>query len=69
MQALVVDQASRGSGVGKMMMIAAEAWAKDHGFTSVALTSRISRSDAHGFYEAIGYQMMATSHLFRKMLG
>jgi GNAT superfamily N-acetyltransferase len=67
-QALVVDHASRGSGVGKIMMAAAETWAKDRGFTSVALASNVARTEAHTFYEAIGYQRTATSHLFRKTL-
>jgi GNAT superfamily N-acetyltransferase len=65
-QALVVDPASRALGVGKMMMAAVEAWAADRGYTSVTLGSSVSRSDAHAFYEAIGYAREATSHLFRK---
>ncbi|WP_428487788.1 N-acetyltransferase family protein [Rhodopila sp.] len=65
-QALVVDQASRGNGVGKIMMETVESWAADHGFTSIALASHVSRSDAHAFYEAIGYRREATSYLFRK---
>jgi GNAT superfamily N-acetyltransferase len=67
-QALVVDQASRGSGVGKIMMTAAEKWAEDRGFTSVTLASHVSRSDAHAFFESIGYRREGTSHLFRKTL-
>jgi len=67
-QALVVDQASQGSGAGKIMMATAEAWAMDRGFTSVALASQVSRAEAHAFYEAIGYRRAATSHLFRKAL-
>ena len=67
-QALVVDQTYRGSGVGKIMMSAAEKWAKERGFTSVALASSVSRTDAHAFYETIGYQCTSTSHLFRKRL-
>jgi len=67
-QALVVDQASRGSVVGKIMMAAAETWAADRGFASIALASHVSRSQAHAFYEAIGYRREATSHLFRKAL-
>ena len=67
-QALVVDHAARGSGVGKIMMAAVETWAKDRGFTSVALASNVARTEAHTFYEAIGYQRAATSHLFRKTL-
>jgi GNAT superfamily N-acetyltransferase len=67
-QALVVDQAVRGRGAGKIVMAAAEAWAKDRGFVSVALASNVARNAAHAFYEAIGYQRAATSHLFRKTL-
>ena len=68
-QALVVDQACRGSGVGRIMMAAAETWAMDRGFRSVGLASHVSRSGAHAFYEALGYRCEATSHLFRKALG
>jgi GNAT superfamily N-acetyltransferase len=68
-QALVVDQSCRGSGVGKIMMAAAETWAMDRGFRSVALATQVSRADAHAFYEALGYRREATSHLFRKPLG
>ena len=64
-QALVVDQNCRGTGVGKKMMNMAERWAVDRGFSSVALTSSVSRSDAHSFYNRIGYKVEATSHLFR----
>ena len=64
-QALVVDRNCRGTGVGKKMMNMAERWALDRGFSSVALTSRVSRSDAHSFYNRIGYKVAATSHLFR----
>jgi N-acetylglutamate synthase-like GNAT family acetyltransferase len=67
-QALVVDQGARGSGVGKVLMAAAEAWAEARGFVSVALASNVVRTEAHAFYEAIGYQRVATSHLFRKTL-
>jgi GNAT superfamily N-acetyltransferase len=67
-QALVVDQGARGSGVGKVLMAAAESWAEARGFVSVALASNVVRTEAHAFYEAIGYQRVATSHLFRKTL-
>jgi len=67
-QALVVDQACRGAGVGRLMMGVAESWAREHGFGSVALASSLPRAAAHAFYEAIGYHRTATSHLFRKTL-
>lgn len=62
-QALVVDRAHQGRGIGKRMMAAAERWAAARGFTSVSLASHVSRSDAHAFYEGgFGYQRVATSH-------
>ncbi len=67
-QALVIDQACRGSGIGKRMMRTVEAWAREQGLGSVALASSLPRAAAHAFYEAIGYHRTATSHLFRKVL-
>jgi GNAT superfamily N-acetyltransferase len=68
-QALVVDQACRKKGIGKILMSAAERWATQRGFSSVALTSNILREDAHAFYKALGYDTVATSHLLRKKTG
>jgi GNAT superfamily N-acetyltransferase len=67
-QALVVDQNWRGMGIGKSMINIAERWALDRGFSSVALTSSVSRSDARSFYNSIGYKVEATSHLLRNNL-
>ena len=67
-QAIVVDQRSRGTGIGKTIMSMAERWASERGFSSIALTSNISRSGAHLFYNRLGYKIEATSHLFRKQL-
>ncbi len=67
-QALVVDSASRGEGIGKALMAAAEAWALQRGFVSMALSSAASRSEAHAFYGALGYERTATSYLMRKHL-
>lgn len=67
-QAIVVDHNLRGMGIGKTMMDVAERWASERGFSSIALTSSVSRSDAHSFYNRLGYKAEATSHLFRKRL-
>ena len=67
-QAIVVDQSLRGTGIGKTIMSMAERWALERGFSSIALTSNISRSGAHWFYNSLGYKIEATSHLFRKQL-
>jgi GNAT superfamily N-acetyltransferase len=65
-QAIVIDAAYRGRGIGKILMSAAEGWASERGYNSVALYSNVSRSGAHSFYETLGYQFIATSHLFRR---
>ena len=67
-QAIVVDAAYRGRGIGKILMSAAESWASERGYNSVALYSNVSRSGAHSFYQTLGYQLIATSHLFRREL-
>ena len=67
-QAIVVDQSLRGAGIGKTIMSMAERWALERGFSSIALTSNISRSGAHSFYNRLGYKIEATSHLLRKQL-
>lgn len=67
-QALVVDAAVRGSGVGTALMRFAEGWAAEHGYHSVALASNVVRVEAHAFYERLGYRKAATSHLLRKPL-
>jgi len=67
-QALVVDEVARGAGIGRRLMDTAELWAAERGFTSVALTSHVARSEAHAFYQRLGYQIEATSHLMRKAL-
>ena len=65
-QALVVASDGRRGGIGKAMMASAESWAHARGFHSVALASHIARDGAHAFYKALGYQIVATSHLLRK---
>ena len=68
-QAIVIDADSRNRGIGKTLMSAAERWASDRGYRSVALYSNVSRDGAHSFYNALGYRLVATSHLFRRDFG
>jgi ribosomal protein S18 acetylase RimI-like enzyme len=67
-QSLVVDRSARGRGIGRALMEAAETWAAERGFGSVALTSQVTREEAHAFYERLGYERIATSLLLRKTL-
>ena len=67
-QALIVDSRHRGKSIGEALMQAAESWARERHLASVALTSHIKRTDAHRFYQSLGYEIAATSHLLRKSI-
>ncbi len=67
-QAMAVDETVRRGGIGRALMDAAEAWARQQGHKSVALSSQVERADAHAFYESLGYGRVATSGLLRKVL-
>jgi GNAT superfamily N-acetyltransferase len=51
---LAVDPAQRSRGVGRGLMDAAKAWARERGATHVELDSGSARVDAHRFYEREG---------------
>lgn len=64
--ALVVDGKLRGSGAGRALMQAAEAWFAERGVKRVNLTTALHREDAHAFYEKIGYTF--TGKRFTKII-
>ncbi len=57
--ALVVDQSVRRSGVGAALVRAAEAFGTAGGCERMELTSGDHRTEAHRFYETIGYQRVS----------
>lgn len=65
---LVVDKACRGKGVGKQLMQAVEAWARDKCCAVVSLRSNIIRKEAHCFYKNLGYEIIKESYTFRKKI-
>jgi GNAT superfamily N-acetyltransferase len=66
--ALVVDESRRGQGVGRALMAHAEAWARSRGLTIVMLRSRVERTQAHAFYERLGYELLKTQRCFRRRM-
>lgn len=64
--ALVVDEKRRGSGAGRALMQAAEAWFAERGVKRVNLTTALHREDAHAFYERLGYTF--TGKRFTKII-
>lgn len=52
---LAVDEAQRGAGLGRALMVAAEAWLVSQGAPKVQLMVRSSNTAVLGFYAALGY--------------
>ena len=54
--ALVTARATRRHGIGRALIAAAENDFAQRGIKQVALNTRLTREDAHKFYEALGYE-------------
>jgi GNAT superfamily N-acetyltransferase len=54
--AVVVEEKSRGQGVGSALVASAEEWAAEHGALRISLTSALHRESAHEFYKARDYE-------------
>jgi ribosomal protein S18 acetylase RimI-like enzyme len=67
-EAIVVDEAFRRAGVGRILMAQAERWGSERNCRSVVLSSNVARTPAHAFYAALGYQVAATAYVLRKPL-
>ena len=63
---LVVSSSTRSRGVGKLLLRAAEDWARKKKCTGLNLRSNVLRERAHGFYEREGYEHYKTQKAFRK---
>lgn len=53
--ALAVGGEHRRSGLGRRLLVAAEAWARELGCRDLEITSARTRDDAHAFYRALGF--------------
>jgi len=65
---LVVDEKRRRQGIGTLLVEAAEDWARGRGYAHIRLRSGVQRTDAHQFYQRIGYTISKASYMFRKEL-
>jgi len=60
----VVGEGWRGRGVGRALMVRAEASARTRGLAKVRLRSGIERDAAHEFYRRLGYREQKTQLVF-----
>lgn len=64
--AMVVDESVRGQGIGAALVHAAEEIFAERGCALIEVTSNKKRTDAHAFYERLGY--IGTSFRFAKTI-
>jgi GNAT superfamily N-acetyltransferase len=62
--AVVVDESARGQGIGTILIKVGEAHLAAQGCAMIEVTSNRKRTDAHAFYERLGYE--STSFRFAK---
>ena len=62
---LVVDNSVRGQGVGKSLVAKAESWLMQK-TNSLRVRANSVRSDAHDFYQSLGYSLSKTQSIFTK---
>jgi len=53
---LVINDADREQGIGRMLIQQAEQWAKSKQTTAVRIRSNVKRVESHIFYKAVGYE-------------
>jgi GNAT superfamily N-acetyltransferase len=63
---LVVDEPARGSGIGRALLHAAEAWAGEQGYPELVVRSNVIRERAHRFYLREGYAEKKRQVVFTK---
>jgi GNAT superfamily N-acetyltransferase len=65
---LVVKDGTRGLGIGRLLCEQAERWTLARNLTTIRVTSRSTREDAHRFYLRDGYTQVKLSAIFEKSL-
>jgi len=65
---LVVDEASRGRGAGRLLLEHIERWARGAGCATVTVRTNVIREQAHQFYQSMGYDAVKLQRVFRKQI-
>lgn len=66
---LSVDASFRGQGVGKTLMLAAEAWCNDRELAELRVVTQNKNQPAVGLYEACGYQRVSRTPVYHYWRG
>jgi GNAT superfamily N-acetyltransferase len=67
-KALVVEENSRGHGIGKALIEAAEKWGKTYQLHTIYLNCNILRERTHVFYQREGFTKYKSSLFFEKKI-
>lgn len=59
----------RGIGVGKLLLEASDAWAREHGCSRLWVRSAVDRDEAHDFYRANGFDDVTGERMLARQLG
>jgi GNAT superfamily N-acetyltransferase len=65
---LAVREDWRGRGAGSALIVAAKEWAQRNGFARLRLRSGVHRTEAHAFYERLGFSRSRASYAFEQTL-
>jgi GNAT superfamily N-acetyltransferase len=65
---LVVGERHRSTGIGAVLLAAAEGWARARGCQRLVVATRVTRERAHRFYAREGYEVSKTSYFLTKPL-
>ena len=65
---LIVDEGTRGRGVGRLLIGEGERWARAHQCSRMRVRSNVTRWGAHRFYQSLGYRIQKTQYAFVKQL-
>jgi GNAT superfamily N-acetyltransferase len=66
---LVVDADTRGQGVGKKLIAEATTWLVASGCSTLRVRCNSKRSEAHVFYQRLGFQEIKSQKIFEKRIG
>ena len=65
---LIVSERMRRQGAGRLLVEAAERWARELGATAIVVRSNVNREESHAFYPALGYAKSKTQNVYRKAI-